>query len=262
MATITVGAGRSLWMKGLSLDALADPANTVEVSTTLVRVDYADVEGAACEFSGSGLKYTPTGGLRGQVTAMTEIGTDGLAWSLTGLNLSARTIWQSAQRGDADILLGAALKKSDSLYGAELADLLDGRRGDDLLDGGGGDDVLIGGAGRDVLIGGDGRDAFVMNQRPGLKAVDHLQDFHPEDDLVWLDLAVFRAAGLTAGVLSDDAFHVGSAPADAGDRILYDPAHGALYYDADGTGRIKPVLFATVEVGLALNRWDFMLFHG
>ena len=40
---------------------------------------------------------------------------------------------------------------------------------------------------------------------------------------------------------------VGTAAADAGDRIIYDAATGNLYYDSDGTGAVAQVLFATLD---------------
>ena len=39
---------------------------------------------------------------------------------------------------------------------------------------------------------------------------------------------------------------VGAAASDADDRIIYDPASGALYFDADGTGAIGQVQFAAL----------------
>ena len=53
-------------------------------------------------------------------------------------------------------------------------------------------------------------------------------------DRIALDDAVFTGLGL--GALNANAFVIGTAAADADDRIVYDSATGALSFDADGTG--------------------------
>jgi Ca2+-binding RTX toxin-like protein len=43
-----------------------------------------------------------------------------------------------------------------------------------------------------------------------------------------------------------DFFTLGTAAADANDRIVYDQTTGNLLYDADGTGATAAVQFATL----------------
>ena len=52
-----------------------------------------------------------------------------------------------------------------------------------------------------------------------------------------------------------------SAPAahDADDRVVYNSATGALFYDADGTGAAAAVRFAILDPGLHLTRADFAI---
>ena len=59
------------------------------------------------------------------------------------------------------------------------------------------------------------------------------------------------------GILAASAFAIGTAAADASDRIIYNPTSGALLYDADGTGARAAVLFATLDPGLMLTNTDF-----
>jgi serralysin len=77
------------------------------------------------------------------------------------------------------------------------------------------------------------------------------------DDTFHLDSFVFSA--LADGALAADAFHVGDTAADADDRIVYNAANGALFYDADGSGAIAAVQFAQVSTGLGLSHNDFVI---
>ena len=65
--------------------------------------------------------------------------------------------------------------------------------------------------------------------------------------------------GLSAGTLAASAFVIGATAADADDRIVYDSATGALYFDADGNGAGGAVQFATLTTGLALTNNDFIV---
>ncbi|HYI65013.1 MAG TPA: hypothetical protein VEW71_09025, partial [Allosphingosinicella sp.] len=84
-----------------------------------------------------------------------------------------------------------------------------------------------------------------------------IADFASGSDKVVLDDAVF--AGLPAGALNANAFVVGSAAADADDRIIYDQSTGALYFDADGSGDGAAVQFATLQGGPSLTAADFVV---
>jgi Ca2+-binding RTX toxin-like protein len=117
--------------------------------------------------------------------------------------------------------------------------------------------VLNGGAGRDTLKGGLGQDAFQFDAPLNASTnVDRITDFNPLDDVIRLEGAVFRTL-TTAGTLQASAFRAAPAAGDLSDRILYDPATGALRYDADGTGATAPVRFGTLAVGLAVTNANF-----
>ena len=54
-----------------------------------------------------------------------------------------------------------------------------------------------------------------------------------------------------------DAFFLGKEAHDANDRILYDKAKGALWYDADGSGAHAAVKIAVLSNKPALTLSDF-----
>jgi Ca2+-binding RTX toxin-like protein len=72
-----------------------------------------------------------------------------------------------------------------------------------------------------------------------------------------MENGVFTA--LRIGELPSSAFYSGTAAHDATDRIIYDPATGALIYDADGTGSAAQVQFATLSPGLTVTASDFLI---
>ncbi len=172
----------------------------------------------------------------------------------------------------ADTLRGGA--GADTIEGGEGADALFGDAGNDRLTGGGGNDVLRGGAGADRLDGGDGADqlsggggydtlaggagadSFLFDATPQSGVVT-IEDFVSGQDRFLLDAG--SLAGLSTGRLSEDAFVTGGRALDAEDRILYDPATGRLWFDADGSGAGAAIRFAAVRPDLDLSHRDFFV---
>jgi len=139
---------------------------------------------------------------------------------------------------------------NNALSGLAGNDFLFGLAGNDRLFGGHGNDVLDGGLGADLLNGGGaggGSDSFRFSSALG--TVDVIQDFSHfaigNNDVIQLDDDVFIGAG-PVGVLAATAFEDGPLATSAQDRILYDEATGAIYFDRDGTGPATPVRFATL----------------
>jgi Ca2+-binding RTX toxin-like protein len=99
------------------------------------------------------------------------------------------------------------------------------------------------------LTGGRGRDTFAFNTEFD-GTFDRITDFSHKDDTISLENGVFTVLGLT-GSLPNSAFYSGAGAHDASDRIIYNPATGALTYDADGTGPIAPVQFAVLGAGMS-----------
>jgi Ca2+-binding RTX toxin-like protein len=132
-----------------------------------------------------------------------------------------------------------------------------GTSGHDVFVGGSGADRLDGGYGNDRLTGGKGKDTFVFRSALSkTKNVDTIVDFKPKDDTIQLENKIFRKLTKT-GTLNKDFFTVGAKAKDKNDYIVYDKAKGYLYYDADGSGTGKAVLFAKLKA--AIDHKDFFV---
>lgn len=147
------------------------------------------------------------------------------------------------------------------LSGFGGADTLSGLAGIDTLNGGDGIDVLKGGLGNDILTGGTGTDFFVFDTAiTPTSNIDVITDFSIVDDTIRLENAIFTTLTVT-GTLAATAFKnltTGGA-VDADDRILYDNATGALYYDSDGSGATAAIQFATLTAGPTVLFTDFVV---
>jgi serralysin len=144
------------------------------------------------------------------------------------------------------------------LFGGGGADDLAGLGGDDVLLGGDGDDILNGGAGHDVLNGGAGHDRFVFADALGAGNVDTIQgDFFQGEDRILVDHAVF--GGLPTGLLSADAFVIGTAAQDADDHIIYNAQTGQLWFDPDGNGAQAAIQFALLDPASVLAASDIVV---
>ncbi len=155
--------------------------------------------------------------------------------------------------------------RDDRMIGGIGADRFDGGEGNDTLSGASGNDWLKGGLGLDRLSGGKERDIFVFDTTPNRSTnVDTIIDFNVRDDSIHLDNAIFKALGKGGTPMKPVAmkagyFHAGKAAHDANDRIVYDKKTGALFYDADGTGKTAQVKFATLTNKPVLKATDFFV---
>ena len=123
-----------------------------------------------------------------------------------------------------------------------------------------GNNNLTGGGGTDILTGFAGEDAFIFNSALGASNIDAITDYNVAQDQIRLDNAIFTNLSVGEGNwLSAGEFHIGAAAADANDRIIYNSATGALFYDADGSGAGAAVQFATLSTGLALTSNEFYI---
>lgn len=145
-----------------------------------------------------------------------------------------------------------------NVIGTQFNDQIFGGNHANRLSGGAGNDLINGGLGNDVLIGGAGNDTFFFNSALGPANIDTISDFVVVNDTIRLENAVFTALTAT-GTLAAAAFHIGTAAADASDRVIYNTSTGALSYDKDGAGGTAAVQFATVAHGLAMTNADFFI---
>jgi Ca2+-binding RTX toxin-like protein len=150
---------------------------------------------------------------------------------------------------------------ANTIDGGDGPDLLYGEGGNDILLGGNGIDLLFGQGGNDTMTGGAGADRFRFDTSLATAGIDTITDFAPGSDSISLNLSAFAA--LTAGPggsLPASAFVTGTAALDADDRIIYNSATGALFYDADGNGAGAASQFATLTGAPALTASDIVVF--
>jgi Ca2+-binding RTX toxin-like protein len=148
---------------------------------------------------------------------------------------------------------------NDTLTGGAAADTLNGGDGNDTVKGGGGADRLLGGLGNDKLTGGAGIDFFVFDTKPSAASNhDTVADFQHGIDKFQLENNVFTKLG-NAPHLNPAFFHLGSAAADADDHIVYDRAHGNLFYDSNGNAAGGAMLIATLTTHPLLSAADFLV---
>ncbi len=154
----------------------------------------------------------------------------------------------------------SGLDGNDGLSGWAGNDALYGGSGADALYGDNGNDTLSGGSGNDTITGGAGNDTFVFDLAPSPSEIDCIKDFSVVDDTINLASAIFGK--LPSGTLAASSFsaNLTGAAQDASDRVIYETDTGRVYFDADGTGSIASVHFATVTANLALTQADFFVF--
>ncbi|MBB3019542.1 Ca2+-binding RTX toxin-like protein [Microvirga lupini] len=160
-----------------------------------------------------------------------------------------------------DVILGienvSGGSGADRLTGDGGANALAGNGGKDRLSGGAGDDTLTGGAADDILTGGAGRDVFVFDASR-VKNVDTVKDYVVADDVIHLQNSVYTKVG-ASGTLAAKAFWTGKKAHDSSDRIIYDKGMGALYYDADGTGKAAQIKIGQLAKNLKMNAAEFLV---
>ena len=135
---------------------------------------------------------------------------------------------------------------------------------DNQVSGNDGINILDGRAGNDLLIGGTGKDTFLFSaQLSAITNVDFIGDFSAADDTIRLEnTGTGRFNALALGTLGTGAFYAAAGAVrahDASDRIVYNTANGAIYYDADGAGGAEAIRFATLKAAPTLTNADFVV---
>jgi Ca2+-binding RTX toxin-like protein len=262
-----------------NLGAGSDVVNVNAASTTNIRLTFTSSEVGDGSASDSGSQANQDGGLAVRMQAETGAGApastlarfddEGITFlGGAGVTFDVRDLVSGVGRGEQFEAVTLGTSGGDALSaqqdarpyyinGGQGADTIAGGDADDFLVGGGGGDILNGGLGDDSFIGGAGADSFTFTTPLGAGNVDTIVDFSVAEDTIRLDDGAF--AGLSIGLLSADAFVIGTAASDASDRIIYDDVAGRLLFDQDGAGGAAAVQFAIVSTGLAISNEDFVV---
>ncbi|ANY78424.1 hypothetical protein BB934_09445 [Microvirga ossetica] len=268
----------------------SNPAVTAEVTVNAVTANRAPASPVLTLSASSVAELSATGTLVGTLAATDPNQGDTVSYALIGASDAFRlngnklevangvgldfeqarshtfTIRATDARGlsnDSIVTVAVGDINPERTAGTAAGDRIAGGAAKDSLSGGLGNDTIFGGLGNDVLTGNGGRDFFVFNTKPNKSSnVDRVSDFSAKDDTIWLDNAVFTKIGETGtearpAKLKADMFWTGKAAHDSSDRIIYDKATGALYYDADGTGRSAQVKIATLTKNQKVSVSDF-----
>ena len=187
----------------------------------------------------------------GTVTGITYIYQDVKQYTLTGAKIPLKDLATNEPQAITEKVFAKndTIKGSsgnDTLYGFIGRDKLVGGAGNDSLFGGKGKDMLIGGKGADWLDGGKGKDKFVFKADPAT-GIDTVVSFEKGEALHFKKKFF---AGLDKGALDDAQFTLGTGATSADHRIIYDPASGALWHDADGSGPIAQIQVAALPGNL------------
>ena len=177
--------------------------------------------------------------------AVTEVGGQGADSVRTSVS------WAMTSGADVETL------RTTNDHGVAAINLTGNSSGNDIY-GNDGNNVLNGRDGNDQLTGFLGADTFLFTTPLNAASnVDVITDFNVTDDTIVLSNAIFGGIGL--GSVAGSQFVIGAAAQDAGDRIIYNDATGAVYYDSDGTGAAAAIQFAELSPGLALTNHDFVV---
>ena len=115
--------------------------------------------------------------------------------------------------------------------------------------------TINGYAGNDAINLGSGSDTVEFSTSLGTNNIDTIKGFKKAgNDKLKLSSAIFE------GYSGGDNFVIGTVAADANDRIIYDNKSGKLFYDADGTGSVAAVQFATLVGKPSLSAADIYTF--
>jgi Ca2+-binding RTX toxin-like protein len=159
----------------------------------------------------------------------------------------------------------------DTLHGGEKESTLVGGDGNDLLtgnwrsflEGGDGNDTLVGGG---TSTGGAGSDSFDFTALNDFSDNVGVTDFVSGTDHIQLNGSRLNGTGPSGDFSAgDQRFYAATgatAAHDASDRVIYDTASGALYYDPDGTGGQETLRLTTLQGAPSLAATDIRVING
>ena len=158
--------------------------------------------------------------------------------------------WSMAAGHEIEVLAATGLAAVD-LAGNEFSQTIYGNHSANRLDGG---------AGSDFLVGYGGADTFTFTTAPSSGNIDHVVDFHPEEDRIFLGgVGSQFFAALASGDVSPGSFIIGPAALQPDDVLIYNAVTGTLLFDIDGNGANAATPFATLSTGLNLTASNFIV---
>ena len=172
----------------------------------------------------------------------TDLVKSSISFSLADLAHAKGDIEKLVLTGSADI----------NGTGNALANTLVGNAGKNKLVGGAGADILSGGPGKDKLLGKAGNDVFVFADELSKANADKVVKFKHGKDTFFLDQDKFAAVGPKVG---KKEYFEGKKAHDKNDHIIKNG--NKLFYDDDGKGGHKQVLFAKVDKKAVIDHHDF-----
>ena len=194
-------------------------------------------------------------GYRGNDTYIVDNAGDAVYESAGQGSDTVRTSVSYALTAGADVELLATTND-----GGTAAIDLTGNANGNVVIGNAGNNIIAGGDGNDELTGLGGQDSFLFDTALSEAFnVDEIADFNVADDTIRLDDDIFTSGLVAGNSVAGSQFAIGAAALDAGDRIIYNSATGAVYYDSDGTGAAAQIQFAQLNAGLALTNFDFLV---
>ncbi|MGA0531134.1 hypothetical protein [Hansschlegelia sp. KR7-227] len=266
------GAGNDVFYVDVAGDRVVEAAgggvdrvfSTATYQLTANVENLALLGAAAINGVGNGLANVLTGNdaanrLNGLAGADTMIG--GRGADVYHVDDSADRVVEAANEGSDTVVAEAshtlaANVENITLVGSAAANATGNAMANVLL-GNAASNLLNGGLGSDTLTGGAGDDVFVFRDPLGPTNIDTVEDFSVAADTIRIRGVIFD--GLPVGQLAAATFKIGAAANDASDRIVYNGATGALYFDADGNRAGAAVQFARLDGGLALTAADFLV---
>ncbi|MDX2306628.1 MAG: hypothetical protein NW216_00135 [Hyphomicrobium sp.] len=293
--TLNGGLGNDTYVLSSGSDVVTDTGGTDTITTTMTRslASYVAIErltlvsgningtgnGLANVITGStgnnlldggALTDTLNGGL-GNDTYVLASGSDVIT-DTGGIDTITTTITRTlASFATVDHLTllsgninGTGNALANVITGSTGNNILDGAGGNDSLVGGAGNDTLKGGTGNDTLAGGAGSDVFVFNTQPTATNRDTISDFSNagQNDVIHLEntgaglFTLLAAGALTAAAFKANA--TGTAT-EADDRVIYNTATGALFYDTNGNGAGGATQFAMLSTRPTITAADFFV---
>ena len=142
---------------------------------------------------------------------------------------------------------------TDATYGTAAINLTGNTRNNVIL-GNDGNNILDGMGGVDVIYGYGGADTFSFDNL-GQTIVTFIGDFTAGTDKIGFEWFEFSSSS----PFPASAFVNGPVAGDADDRVIYNPATGELFYDADGAGSGAQHLFAILSNAPPISAADFVV---